>query len=101
MVDEAGRDVYDVTAPLLEHGVQHALRYVEEPREVHADQRAELVVGVVGERLGDEDAGVVDQGVDAAETAQCLRDHAFGRGRVRDVAAYGHDVRVRGGRDRA
>jgi hypothetical protein len=41
----------------------------EEAREVDADDGGELVLGVVGEGLGEEDPRVVDQGVDAANAS--------------------------------
>ena len=47
-----------------------ALGQPEEPGEVDPDDQGVVVGGVVGERLGDEHAGVVDQGVDAAEALQ-------------------------------
>ena len=63
-------------------------------------------LGVIGERLGDEDAGVVDQRVDAAEPRHGFRDHALGGLGIGDVAGDGQDVvivrrldRARGGDD--
>ena len=44
-----------------------AARDLEEAAQVHAGDVVEVLVRVVGERLGDEDAGVVDHGVDPAE----------------------------------
>ena len=58
----------------------------------------EVGLGVLGERLGDEDAGVVDQRVDAAElraTASAI-DPLGGR-RVGDVAGDGQNVGRRDG----
>jgi hypothetical protein len=43
-------------------------------------------LGVPGERLGDEEAGVVDQCVDAAEARHGLVDRPFGRALLGDVA---------------
>ena len=63
--------------------------------------RAIVFGGVVGERLGDEDAGVVDQRVDAAEARDRLRDDALGGRRIGDVAGDGQDVRIGGRLDRA
>jgi hypothetical protein len=40
---------------------------VEEPGQVGRNERRVVAGGVVGERLGDEDPGVVDQQVERAE----------------------------------
>jgi hypothetical protein len=41
---------------------------------VHPGHRVVVLVGVVGERLGDEHSGIVDQGVDPAEPVQGMFD---------------------------
>src|SRR6266550_1435896 len=43
---------------------------VEEAAQIHPGHRVVVLVGVVGERLGDERSGIVDQGVDPAEPVQ-------------------------------
>ena len=57
--------------------------------------------GVVGERLADEHARVVDQGVDPPEPLQCSLDDLVGGGGLRDVAVDGEHVRVLRRLDRA
>jgi len=73
---------------------------VEEAGDV--DRQVVVVVGMgeFDERLGDEDAGVVDQRVDAPKERQRLADDALGGRRVGDVAGDGENVRVTARRDR-
>ena len=77
------------------------LRDVEEAGEVGRDLGVEVLGRVVGEGLGDEDAGIVDQRVDPPEARNRLPDHALGGRRIADVAADGQDVRITGLLDRA
>src|SRR6516165_3543585 len=63
-VGDGGRDVDDVAAAVLQHLGYGAPSQPEEPREVDRDHEGVVVGGVVGERLGNEYAGVVDKGVD-------------------------------------
>ena len=58
----------------------------KKPADVDAHHRRIVLGRVLRERLCDEDAGIVDQRVDAAEARDGLRDDAFGGGRVGDVA---------------
>lgn len=67
MVDQAGGELDDVAAALAEHLLDGELGDAEEAGQVDTGHRVVVGLGVVGERLGDENAGVVDQGVDAAE----------------------------------
>ena len=67
VVDQAGGDVDDVPAALRQHRRDGALGELEEPAQVDPEDQVVVVGGVLGERLGDEDAGVVDQRVDPAE----------------------------------
>ena len=55
--------------------------------------RGEVGLGVLGERLGDEDPGVVDQRIDPAELLDRPADHPVGDRRVGDVAGDGQHVR--------
>jgi hypothetical protein len=64
VVDEAGGDVDDMAAPLLDHVWDDALSDVEEPHHVHIGDGHEVVERVIRKRFADEDAGIVDQGVD-------------------------------------
>ncbi|MNY70140.1 hypothetical protein D3C86_2082130 [compost metagenome] len=73
---------------------------VEEAIQVHREHIGVVFSGVFGEGFGDEDPGVVDQGVDAAETFDRFTDHLLGDFRVADVARHGEDVRVGGRFDR-
>ena len=86
VVDEAGGDVDDVAAALREHLRNGQLGHAEEPGHVHSDRGGELFLRVVGEGLGDEDPGVIDQGVYAAEALDGRVDDAVGGGGIADVA---------------
>ncbi len=101
VVDQAGGDVDDVAAALGEHVLDGELGDVEEAVEVHRGHGGVVVGGVVGERLGDEDACVVDQGVDPAEPFDGRLRRPFGGGAVGDVALHCDDAGVVGGGDRA
>ena len=94
VVDQAGGDVDDVAAALSEHVRDGQLGHAEEPGQVHSDRGGELVLRVVGEGLGDEDPGVIDQGVYAAEALDGRVDDAVGGGGIADVALDGQDVGV-------
>ena len=85
MIDEARGDVDDVSAALLRHVTDDALREVEEATRVHGRHRCE-VVGVLQERFANEDPRVVDQRVDAAEAVERLLDDALSGLGLRDVA---------------
>jgi hypothetical protein len=52
---------------LTDHLSDDALGDVKEPGQVYRRYRPVVVDGVVGERLADENAGVVDQAVNPAE----------------------------------
>ena len=78
--------------PCVEHLPDGPLRDVEEPGQVHRDHAGEVGLGVLGERLGDEHPGVVDQRVDPAELLDRAPDHPVGDRRVGDVAGDGEDV---------
>ena len=53
-----------------EHGGDGTAGHLEESTQVHTRDCVVVLVGVVGERLADEDAGVVDERVDPTEPAQ-------------------------------
>ena len=55
--------------------------------------RGEVGLGVIGERLGDEDPGVVDQRIDTAELLDRTADHPVRDRRIGDVAGDGQHVR--------
>jgi hypothetical protein len=94
VVGHAGRDADNVTARMLLHFSDCKLRDTEETGEVHGRNRCVVISGVAGKRLGDEDAGVVDQRVDAAEACHAFGDHAAGGGRVGDIARHRENVRI-------
>ena len=100
MIDQAGGDVDHVPFTLLFHLGDGELGDVEEAIEVHRQHGGVIFGGVVRERFGDEDPGVVDQGVDAAETGDGFADDLLGDFRFADVAGHGEDVRIGGGFDR-
>ena len=60
-----------------------------------------VVARVFGERLADEDPGVVDQAVDPPEPVERLLHHALGPSRLGDVTLHGEEVGLVGGGDRA
>jgi hypothetical protein len=67
MVDEARGNLNDMAPALLLHLGDGELRGVEEPGGVDAQDGSVIGLGVLGEGLGDEDARVVDERVDAPE----------------------------------
>lgn len=87
------RDVDDVAGALPQHLGGRLLRDVEEPEQVQRDEGHQIVLGVVDEGLGDEDSGVVDQGVDAAEALHRCTDHALRSARSGDVSIDRQDAR--------
>jgi hypothetical protein len=89
-----------VAAASLEHLGDGPLGEPEESGEVDADHSCIVVSGVVGERLGDEEAGVVDEGVDASEALECPADDPVGGGGLGHVPLDGEHGRVCGGLDR-
>ena len=101
VVDEAGGDVDDVAAALVDHLPDRALGDVEEPGQVHGGDRGVVVGRVIREGLADEDPGVVDQAVDPSEPIERLLHHALGRLGFCDVTLHGEVVGLVGGADRA
>jgi hypothetical protein len=85
---------------LLQHFGRDPPGHVEEAAEVDRDDRRVILVRIAGEGLRNEDAGVVDQAVDAAEALERLRDDSFGRLGIGDVAGDSQNVRIRGRLDR-
>jgi hypothetical protein len=60
-----------VAAASLEHLADDALGQQEESGEIDTDLTCVVVNRIVGKRLGDVDASVVDEGVDAPEAFEC------------------------------
>jgi hypothetical protein len=100
-VDDAGGDVDDVAAALVDHLPDRALGDVEEPGEVHGGDRGVVVGRVVREGLADEDPRVVDQAVDPSEPIERLLRDALGRLGFADVTLHGEVAGLVGGADRA
>ena len=95
VVDQAGGDVHDVAAAALrQHRGHCGTRNLEEATHVHSRDGVIVLVGVLGERLGDEDPGVVDHGVDPAEPCQRRVDDPLSDARPRDVAGHRQHHRV-------
>jgi hypothetical protein len=69
VVRDAGAEVDDTAAALLQHLADGALGQPGESGEVDAGDQRVVLGGVVGEWLGDADACVFDQGVDARSMA--------------------------------
>jgi len=81
-------------AALLLHFRNRQLGNAEESGEVDAERAGEIGLAIFGERFGDEDAGVVDQRVDTAESGQAVGNHALGGSGIGDVAGHRQDVVV-------
>lgn len=92
MGDQAGRDLHDMAAAAFLHLGDGELRDSEKSGDVDAQHRGEIIAGVAGERLGDKDAGVVDERVDPPEAIHSCGDDALGRLGIRDIAGYGQNV---------
>ena len=84
LFDQPGRHVDHVpTFALGEHSGDRALRDVEKAGQIHCSDELVVRHGVLGERLGDEDAGVVDQRVHPCRTAPPPSAQCGRRSRVR------------------
>ena len=94
LVNQAGRDSYDMTTPRLAHHLYRALGHMKEAGDIGGDVGRVVVVRIGDERLGDERAGVVDQRVDAAEAAQRLLEDPIRGVRVSDISLHRHQVLI-------
>jgi hypothetical protein len=63
-----------VAGASLQHFGDGPLSQCEKSGQVDGDDRCVVIGGVVGEWLGDEDAGVVDERVDASEAVKRFAD---------------------------
>src|SRR6266403_827108 len=90
------RDVDDVTGARPQHRGQCLLRDVEESRQIYSCHPHKVGFGIVDERLGDEDAGVVYQRVDAPKALDGRADDAVGSRGGGDVAIDDKDFRITG-----
>ena len=100
VVDEARRNADHVAAAILFHLGNGELRDEKEAVEVHGGDVCVVFGRIAGEGLGDEDAGVVDERVDAAKAGNGFGNHALRGGRVADIACHGQDVGIFRGLDR-
>jgi len=64
VLDECGRDLYHMARLLLYHCIDSLLRDVEKPIQVRRKQILVLLIGVLGELVGNENSRVVDQRID-------------------------------------
>ena len=102
VLDERRGDRDEVAAvTLIEHPGHRGPGDLEEAAQVHPGDGVVVLVGVVGERFGDEDARVVDDGVDAPEAVDRRVDHASSFAMLCDVARDGQHHRVVTGFDGA
>src|SRR5580704_2149014 len=81
------RDVDDVARAHPQHRSCGLLRQMKESREIYRDHRCEVLFRILGERLGDEDAGVVDKRIYSSEALGSRAKNAFGRLRAGNVTS--------------
>ena len=82
-------------ASLAEHDRGHLLGAQVSALEVDVDRAVPLVLGRLQHRLGEHDAGVVDQDVDAPEVVDGGADEIFDVSGRRDVGAHRERVAAR------
>lgn len=80
---------------LCQHFGDDALGEMEEAKHVHRCDQCIVFGRVADEGLGDEDTGVVDQRVDAAEPHHRFENEAFGSSGVGDIAWDAQDFGMR------
>jgi hypothetical protein len=98
-------DIHDVPGLLFWHGWDHLLGHVEEAGHVGAHHDFEVLLRVISKQLGDEDASVVDQQIDAAELLEGGIRHPLSGLLASDVPVHQDElngrVQVLGFADRA
>src|SRR6202043_4028039 len=67
---------------------------MKESREIYRDHRCEILFRILGERLGDEDASVVDKRIYSPEALGSHAQNAFGRLRAGNVTLDHQDRRI-------
>ncbi|MCY1448301.1 hypothetical protein D9M71_649590 [compost metagenome] len=82
----------DLPGAVLRHVPCGRLGGINEAFEVGVDDGLDVSRGVLGHRLGDEDAGIVDQHVDLAEGFNGLGEQSFSRLRLGNVAFHQEEV---------
>jgi hypothetical protein len=76
------------------HRGNRTLRNMEEPRDIDTKDSRIVSLGVFGEGLGDEDAGVIDERVDPSEPRHTHGNRIFGRFPVSDVPRYNENIGI-------
>ena len=96
--DQGGGHVHDVSAIALgEHLGDDVRGEVKEAGQVHRGDQGVVLGGVAGERLGDEDAGVVVERIHPPEPTDRGAHELFGDRRIGNVARNGDHTRVSAG----
>src|ERR1700744_2848538 len=89
--------------PAAQHRGHRGARNLKKPAQINSGDRVIVRVGVFGERLGDEDAGVVDHRSDSADPTERAVDYALSGSELSDIpgdcehhriVAWGHIARV-------
>src|SRR3981189_3803310 len=80
-----------MAATLFLHVGDGEVSDVKEAGKVDAQHGYVVGFDVLGEGLGDEDAGIVDERVDAPEPGHALGDHTLRRSPIGDVAGHRED----------
>src|SRR5580704_14226195 len=101
VIDQARRYPHEMAAALLLHLGDGELRDVKKPGDVDAQDRHVVGLDVLGERFGDEDAGVVDERVDPPEPGHPFKDRTLGRLPIGDIAGHREDLIIVRRSDRA
>src|SRR6185369_6375305 len=78
---------HDAPVVLLAHDGPYGLGAIDRAHHVHIHHQPEIVQAHLGEALVAQDAGVVDEDVDAPPLVHGLPDHGFHRAEVRHAAA--------------
>ena len=86
LLRDRGGDVDDMAGAGLQHAGRCPLRDVKKSREVRRGRRREVGLRIVDERLGNEDAGIVHQRVDASIALDGRADDALGSVGRGDIA---------------
>lgn len=94
LVGQARGDLDDMAAALLLHFGNGQSGDVKETSCVDGHDGSVVGVAVLGEGLGDEDARVVDERIDTAESGHAFGNHPFGRLRIGDIVADDQDIAV-------
>ena len=77
---------------MLQHFGGHALRETEKSAKIGRNDGRIILLRVIDEGFGDENARIVDEGVNAAKASEPLRNDAIGRRRIGNVTG---DVQTR------